>query len=746
MGKHYEQLTAEERAAIMMMKASNCSARHMARVLHRVPSTITRELARFAAWPDRATAMADTPAQYDARAAGLRARRQRFKCRKRSKLVTDTVLFGVVQHFLAQGWSPSQITGTLKRMWPDEPLRTVSHEGIYTCIYAMPKGELRKDLIVCLRRAKAKRVPRSGGEDRRGRMPDLLSIHVRPPEASDQVFPGYWEGDLIKGAGNRTAVGVLLERSSRLVMLIKLTDATAASALEGFTAKLRSIAEPVRQTLTYDRGREMARHAGLTANTGVMVYFCNPHSSWQRGSCENTNGLIRQFLPKVTDLSVHSQEQLDAIADLLNNRPRAAGSIRPLPSTKPCWTSSINPTPQFNKSVLHLVLDSANYIKIQYKNNAVIGPLLKIKVLISPLQYYSRRMAGVPPTPFSGMAHSNYCLGSAGRIAAIRPIIWPSHLARITGAAIGLSTELLFKNLHREEFQWGSVEIHKIRDVALLNDVLYFPHYRVKLGWLKGEGENPIVSWGEVDSASLAATSTGSRWFGHWLWDELTLQALTMPYGQPVAHQRINYFHESGIRQAVGLQEPHRFRSAWFSQLTVATDPPVSPHKTRRIFSMRERLSTLPYGKKKIFLIRGFDGEKRLLANQEQLSIHLERAGFITFCSDGKTFAEVLHICNGADLLVTVEGSHAVPALLYMRTGGCMVILNPPNRCSTILPDLGLFVGLRGGMFVGEPVENDEASFKVDPNELMHFIDYVERVARAGRIRHEIFLDELLSS
>ena len=202
----------------------------------------------------------NTRCVYDARIAGLRARRARFKCRTRSKLASDTVLFGVVEHFLARGWSPSQIAGTLKLMWPDEPQRTVSHETISTCIYAMPKGELRKDLIACVRRAKAKRMPRSRDEDRRGQMPDLLSIHVRPLEANDRAFPGHWEGDLIKGAGDRSAVGVLLERSSRLVMLIKLTDATAASALEGFTAKLRSIAEPMRQTLTYDQGKEMARH------------------------------------------------------------------------------------------------------------------------------------------------------------------------------------------------------------------------------------------------------------------------------------------------------------------------------------------------------------------------------------------------------------------------------------------------------------------------------------------------------
>ncbi len=132
---------------------------------------------------------------------------------------------------------------------------------------------------------------------------------MRPPQAGDWVFPGHWEGDLIKGAGNRSAVGVLLKRSSRLVMLIKLADATAASTQEGFTAKLRSIAEPMRQTLTYDQGKERARHAELTANTGVMEYFCDPRSPWQRGPYENTNGLIRQYLPKGMDLSVHSQEQ-----------------------------------------------------------------------------------------------------------------------------------------------------------------------------------------------------------------------------------------------------------------------------------------------------------------------------------------------------------------------------------------------------------------------------------------------------
>ena len=151
----------------------------------------------------------------------------------------------------------------------------------------------------------------------------MVSIHVRPPEVEDRVMPGHWEGDFIKGAGNKSSVGVLVERTSRLVLLARMENATAASALAGFTAKLNAISAPLRQSLTYDQGKEMTRHADLAANTGVRVYFCDPHSPWQRGTYENTDGLLRQYLPKGTDLSLYSQEELDAIADSLNARPRA---------------------------------------------------------------------------------------------------------------------------------------------------------------------------------------------------------------------------------------------------------------------------------------------------------------------------------------------------------------------------------------------------------------------------------------
>ena len=196
--------------------------------------------------------------------------------RPAAKLDFDGVGWGVVRTMLDWKWSPQQIAATLKRVFPDEPERHVSHETIYTAIYAQPRGELRKQLIACLRHGRGTRMPRTRGEDRRGQIPDMVSIHVRPPEVDDRAMPGHWEGDFIKGAGNKSSVGVLVERTSRLVLLAKMDDATAASALAGFSAKLNSIASPLRRSFTYDQGKEMSRHADLTSQTGVKVYFCDP--------------------------------------------------------------------------------------------------------------------------------------------------------------------------------------------------------------------------------------------------------------------------------------------------------------------------------------------------------------------------------------------------------------------------------------------------------------------------------------
>ena len=317
----YRQLQPIERMRIEIWKSENVSAQEMGRRLGRSASTITREVKRN-------TCQAN---DYQAHGAQWRHSCRRTAAKPKPKLHPDGVLWGVVCELLRWKWSPQEIAATLKRAYPQQSQHHVSHETIYTDIYAYPKGELRKELIACLRQNRTKRMPRSRGQDRRGRIAEMVSIHVRPPEVDDRIMPGHWEGDLIKGSGNKSAVAVLVERVSRAVMLAKMPDASAASALQAFTDKLQSLQEPLRQTLTYDQGREMSRHAELTEATGVRVYFCDPHSPWQRGTCENTNGLLRQYLPKGTDLSVYSQEELDAIADSLNTRPRQTlGWMTPL--------------------------------------------------------------------------------------------------------------------------------------------------------------------------------------------------------------------------------------------------------------------------------------------------------------------------------------------------------------------------------------------------------------------------------
>ena len=311
MTERYRQLQAEERMTLASLRQQGHSLRSIARTLGRSASTLSRELARNS-----------TQVGYASKPAQLASHARRANSQPLPKLHPEGALWGVVSHLLTWLWSPRQIARTLRRMWPDNPERHVSHETIYNAIYAHPKGELRKALVACLRQSRNTRRPRSGGVDRRGQIPEMVSIHVRPPEVDDRVMPGHWEGDLIKGAGNRSSVGVLVERRTRLVLLAKMPDATAESALAAFTAKLNQIVQPLRQTLTYDQGKEMACHRELARDAKIRVYFCDPHSPWQRGSCENTNGLLRQMLPKGTDLSVHDQDSLDSMADLLNNRPR----------------------------------------------------------------------------------------------------------------------------------------------------------------------------------------------------------------------------------------------------------------------------------------------------------------------------------------------------------------------------------------------------------------------------------------
>jgi transposase, IS30 family len=223
---------------------------------------------------------------------------------------------------LTRGCSPEQIAGRLRRAYPEDMEKHLSTETIYPALYVLPRGFLRSELLATLRQARKARRPRARGRDRRGQIPNMTPITERPADVATRTVPGHWEGDLLKGARNGSAVGTLVERTTRLVLLARMDGTEAVSAYQGFTKKLRHVPAPLRKTLTYDRGKEMAEHERLAHRLSIQVFFADPHSPWQRGTNENTNGLLRQYLPKGTDLSRHTQRELNAIAHRLNMRPR----------------------------------------------------------------------------------------------------------------------------------------------------------------------------------------------------------------------------------------------------------------------------------------------------------------------------------------------------------------------------------------------------------------------------------------
>jgi transposase, IS30 family len=304
------RLRLEERIDIQLGIALGLSFTTIAAGLGRVASTVSREVGANGG-PKRYRAVA---AQ---RRATVRARRPRP-----TKLATDPGLAELVTAGLEALWSPRQIAGFLREWFPAQPEKWVSHETIYKSIYVQGRGELRRELARCLRTGRAQRKQRSRIE-RRGRIPDMVNISERPPEIEDRAVPGHWEGDLIVGKNSKSAVGTLVERSTRFVMLLHLPDGHGATAVrEAMTAAMAQLPEALRRSVTWDQGKELAQHVQFSLDTDVDVYFCDPHSPWQRGTNENTNGLLRQYMPKGTDLSVHTAGDLQDIADSLNGRPR----------------------------------------------------------------------------------------------------------------------------------------------------------------------------------------------------------------------------------------------------------------------------------------------------------------------------------------------------------------------------------------------------------------------------------------
>ena len=310
----------EEREELMVGLAAGLTQAQIARRLGRHPSTISRELARNC--PRRPGGQIRRP-QYRASAAQTKAE-ERARRPKTAKLVAHQPLRDYVQAKLEcrQRWSPEQIARRLPKDFPDDERMRVSHETIYQSIYVQGRGALRRELATCLRTGRALRKPHRRPDGRRGRIKDMVMISERPAEIEDRAVPGHWEGDLIIGKNGDSAIGTLVERTTRFCMLLHLTDQKAETVREAIAAQILTLPEALRRTLTWDQGKELAGHSQLRIDTDIDVYFCDPHSPWQRGSNENTNGLLRQYFPKGTDLRVHSPRDVAEVADALNGRPR----------------------------------------------------------------------------------------------------------------------------------------------------------------------------------------------------------------------------------------------------------------------------------------------------------------------------------------------------------------------------------------------------------------------------------------
>jgi IS30 family transposase len=305
------RLSAGEREDIRAGLDAGVSLRAIAARLGRAPSTVSREVKANGG-----------PNDYR----GWRAHRRASDLARRpkvAKLAGCPRLRAQVETWLSEElWSPVQISAQLRLEFPDDPMMRVSPETIYQSLYVQGRGALRKELAACLRTGRAIRRNRSR-IDKRGGIPDKVMISERPAEVEDRAVPGHWEGDLIIGKDNKSAVGTLVERSTRYVMLLHLpNDHGAETVRNAMAAKVKTLPEHLMRSITWDQGIEMTQHRQFSIDTGVAIYFCNPHAPWQRGSNENTNGLLRQWMPKGTDLSILTEEELDTIAYKLNNRPR----------------------------------------------------------------------------------------------------------------------------------------------------------------------------------------------------------------------------------------------------------------------------------------------------------------------------------------------------------------------------------------------------------------------------------------
>jgi len=307
--KTYTRLSLKERVEISKLLARDIGKSEIARILERDKSTISNEVNVWGKKYDPLKAH-----WYAQKAASIRNGKR--------KLICNRPLYEYVTQKLKLKWSPEQISEKIIEEFPNNIDMRISHESIYTYIYLLPRGSLKKELIGYLRQQKKSRYSRKGKYDKRGKIPDMISIEERPPEVESRSIAGHWEGDLIMGNAHKSAMGTIVERKTRTVILVPLKAKDATSVRKAFEKELKTLPDQMRLSMTYDNGKEMTQHKLFTQNTKIKVYFAHPYSPWERGTNENTNGLIRQYFPKGTDFNTITKKEIKLAQNQLNARPR----------------------------------------------------------------------------------------------------------------------------------------------------------------------------------------------------------------------------------------------------------------------------------------------------------------------------------------------------------------------------------------------------------------------------------------
>jgi len=313
--RKYKRLSSDEREEISRMLAQNCSLNDIAKSLSRYASTISREVKLGSC----------NKYTYRAGKAQRRACRNSSKRRADKRILNDHLkLKRYIYKKLRKKWSPEQIAKELSVDYPEDMTMRIAPETIYAHLYILPRGELKKELLSCLRQNRKRRHKQSRSAQNERKLEDMLSIEERPKEVEDRIIPGHWESDLVIGKNNRSAIGTIVERTTRTTILVPLKNKSADVVAKAFAKEILKLPKQMRLTMTHDQGREMAKHKLLTEMTGVKIFFAHPRSPWERGTNENTNGLIRQFFPKGTDFNKIDRRDIKKVQDLLNGRPRAA--------------------------------------------------------------------------------------------------------------------------------------------------------------------------------------------------------------------------------------------------------------------------------------------------------------------------------------------------------------------------------------------------------------------------------------